>query len=150
VYALGHVARLLGRKIVADITEVTVLRYQEDRLREKAAPKSINEEVRFLLKMLGDPGEVIRAHLKKTKQLKLTVHKNIGKAFDSDETEGLATKAKSSRSPHMYRWRYDRLVNQKQLRVMQKKERAGVFLWNQSVDRTRRFQTLLRIGLASY
>src|SRR6202789_401852 len=101
-YALGHVARLLGTKTVGDITDSAVLRYQEDRLREKAAPKSINEEVRFLLKMLGDPGEVIRAHLKKTKQLKLTVHKNIGKAFDSDETEGLATKAKSSRSPHMY------------------------------------------------
>jgi integrase len=101
-YALGHVGRLLGTKIVADITETAVLRYQEDRLREKAAPKSINEEVRFLLKMLGDPGEVIRAHLKETMQLKLTVHKNIGKAFDSEETEGLATKAKSSRSPHMY------------------------------------------------
>ena len=101
-YALGHVSRLLGTKIVADITEVSVLRYQEDRLREKAAPKSINEEVRFLLKMLGDPGEVIRAHLKKTKQLKLAVHKSIGKAFDSEETESLATKAKSSRSPHMY------------------------------------------------
>jgi len=95
-YALGHVSRLLGTKIVADITEISVLRYQEDRLREKAAPKSINEEVRFLLKMLGDPGEVIRAHLKKTKQLKLTVHKQIGKAFDTEETESLATKAKSS------------------------------------------------------
>jgi len=101
-YALGHVSRLLGTKIVADITDISVLRYQEDRLREKASPKSINEEVRFLLKMLGDPGEVIRAHLKKTKQLKLTVHKSIGKAFDSEETESLATKAKSSRSPHMY------------------------------------------------
>jgi integrase len=101
-YALGHVKRLLGTKIVADITEISVLRYQEDRLREKAAPKSINEEVRFLLKMLGDPGEVIRAHLKKTKQLKLTVHKQIGKAFDSEETQNLATNAKSSRSPHMY------------------------------------------------
>jgi integrase len=101
-YALGHVSRLLGTKIVADITEISVLRYQEDRLREKAAPKSINEEVRLLLKMLGDPGEVIRAHLKKTKQLKLTVHKRIGKAYDTEETESLATKAKSSRSPHMY------------------------------------------------
>jgi len=57
-YALGHVSRLLGTKIVGEITEISVLRYQEDRLREKAAPKSINEEVRFLLKMLGDPGEV--------------------------------------------------------------------------------------------
>jgi hypothetical protein len=99
---LGHVSRILGAKIIPDITEISVLRYQEDRLREKAAPKSINEEVRFLLKMLGDPGEVIRAHLKKTRQLKLSVHKRIGKAFDTEETESLATKAKSSRSPHMF------------------------------------------------
>ncbi len=52
--------------------------------------------------MLGDPGEVIRAHLKKTKQLKLTVQKRIGKAYDTEETESLATKAKNSRSPQTY------------------------------------------------
>jgi integrase len=46
---------------------------------------------------------VIRAHLKKAKQLKLTVHKSIRKAFDSEAAESLATKAKSSRSPNMYR-----------------------------------------------
>jgi integrase len=40
--------------------------------------------------------------IKKTRQLKLTVHKRIGKAFDTEETESLATKAKSSRSPHMF------------------------------------------------
>ena len=55
-YALGHVSRLLGGEMVVDIDEAAVLRYQENRLREKAAPKSINEEVRFLLKMLGDSG----------------------------------------------------------------------------------------------
>ena len=101
-YALGHVARLLGTMTVGDITESSVLRYQEERLREKAAPKSINEEVRFLLKMLGDPGELIRAQLKKTKQLKLTVHKQIGKAFDREESEKLTGRACKSRSPHMY------------------------------------------------
>ncbi|MGH9616971.1 MAG: hypothetical protein ACRD28_09545 [Acidobacteriaceae bacterium] len=101
-YALGHVSRLLGAKLGADINEVAVLGYQNARLGEGAAPKSINEEVRFLLKMLGDPGEVLRAHLKKEKQLKLRVHKTIGKAFDSDESESLETKAKISRSPHMY------------------------------------------------
>ncbi len=47
-YALGHVSRLLGAKLIVDIDEATVLRYQESRLRERAAPKSINEEVRFL------------------------------------------------------------------------------------------------------
>src|SRR5580698_4290667 len=101
-YALGHVSRILGSELVVDIDEATVLRYQEDRLREKAAPKSINEEVRFLLKMLGDLGEVIRARLRKKKQLKLAVRKTIGKAFDTEETQSLTEKAKLSRSPHMY------------------------------------------------
>jgi hypothetical protein len=85
-YALGHVSRLLGAEMIVDIDEAPVLRYQEDRLedrlREKAASKSINEEVRFLLKMLGDSGEVIRGRLRKKKQLKLAVRKNMGKAFD--------------------------------------------------------------------
>jgi hypothetical protein len=101
-YALGHVSRLLGAEMVVDIDEAAVLRYQEDRLREKAAPKSINEEVRFLLKMLEDSGEVIQARLRKKKQLKLAVRKKIGKAFDREETESLAAKARTSRSPHMY------------------------------------------------
>jgi hypothetical protein len=41
-YALGHVARLLETKVVGDITDSSVLHYQEDRLREKAAPKPCN------------------------------------------------------------------------------------------------------------
>jgi hypothetical protein len=101
-YALGHVSRLLGAKMAVDIDEATVLRYQENRLREKAAPKSINEDVRFLLKMLGESGEVIRARLRKKKQLKLAVRKKIGEAFDTEETESLSAKARTSRSPHMY------------------------------------------------
>lgn len=102
-YALGHVGRLLGSKMTVDLNEAAVLRYQEDRLREKAAPKSINEEVRFLLKMLGSPGgDLIRASLKEKKQLKLAVAKQIGKAFDNEESHALEEKAKKSSSPHMY------------------------------------------------
>jgi hypothetical protein len=63
-----------------DIGEAEVLDYQEDRLREKAAPKSINEEVRFLLKMLGDSGELIRARLREKKQLKLAVPPQRGES----------------------------------------------------------------------
>jgi hypothetical protein len=48
----------LGGETLIDIDDRMVLSYQESRLRENAAPKSINEEVRFLLKMLGDPGDV--------------------------------------------------------------------------------------------
>jgi hypothetical protein len=101
-YALGHVSRLLGGEMIIDIDDRVVLSYQESRLRENAAPKSIKEEVRFLLKMLGDPGEVIRGRLKKKKQLKLAVGKRIGKAFDSDESDRLSERAKKSRSAHMY------------------------------------------------
>src|ERR1017187_5273235 len=46
-YALGHVSRLLGTRLAVDIDANSVLTYQEDRLREGAAAKSINEEVRF-------------------------------------------------------------------------------------------------------
>jgi hypothetical protein len=101
-HALGHVSRLLGTKLVVDVDEATVLGYQESRLREKAAPKTINEEVRFLLKMLCDPGELIRARLRKKKQLKLAVGRHIGKAFDSEETERLIERARLSKSSHMY------------------------------------------------
>jgi integrase len=85
-----------------DVDASAVLKYQEDRLREDAAPKSINEEVRFLLKMLGDPGEIVRAQLRKEKQLKLKVRIQIGKAFDASETNKLSTEVAKSRSPHIY------------------------------------------------
>jgi hypothetical protein len=39
-YALGHVSRLLGPEMIVDIDEAAALRYQEQRLREKAAPKT--------------------------------------------------------------------------------------------------------------
>jgi integrase len=85
-----------------DVDASAVLTYQEDRLREGAAPKSINEEVRFLLKMLGDPGEIVRAQLRKEKQLKLKVRIQIGKAFDAPETNKLSAEVAKSRSPHIY------------------------------------------------
>ena len=100
-YALGHVSRLLGAKLIVDIDESSVIHYQESRLREGAAPKSVNEEVRFLLKMLGDPGEIVRAQLRKKKQLKLPVQNAIGKAFNDTETESLRTQAMKSKSPHI-------------------------------------------------
>jgi hypothetical protein len=36
-----------------DFSEVVVTKYQNDRLEEGAAPKTINEEVGFLLRILG-------------------------------------------------------------------------------------------------
>jgi integrase len=52
--------------------------------------------------MLGDPGEIVRAQLRKKKQLKLPVQNAIGKAFNDKETESLGAQAGKSKSPHIY------------------------------------------------
>src|SRR5262249_5934380 len=70
-YALGHVTRHLGKLMQVDISDETVRRYQTTRLREGAAPKSINEEVGFLLRLLKERGDAIRAKMRREKTLKL-------------------------------------------------------------------------------
>lgn len=60
-YALGHVKRIVANKLTVDIDAAAVLNYWEDRLREGASAESVNEEVRFRLNMLGDPGEIVPA-----------------------------------------------------------------------------------------
>jgi integrase len=100
-YAVNHLTRLLGATmIVAD--ENTVLEYQEQRLREKAAPKTINEEVGFLLRLLGERGELIRARLRKQKTLKLKGSKPVAKAYSPEEKQQLIDAARDARSPTIY------------------------------------------------
>ena len=72
-YAVDHLKRLLGSKMLVDFSEAVVVKYQNDRLAEKAAPKTINEEVGFLLRILGEPGDILRIRLRKKKMLKLKV-----------------------------------------------------------------------------
>jgi hypothetical protein len=65
--------------MIVDADESLVREYQDQRLKETAAPKTINEEVGFLLRLLGERGEVIRAQLRKQKTLKLKGSKPIAK-----------------------------------------------------------------------
>lgn len=95
-HALGHVARLLGGKLVLETTPGTVKKYQTDRLNEKAAPKTINEEVAFLLRLCGDQGELIRARLRREKCLKLKTAPSPGKAFSVEEQERMLAVALDS------------------------------------------------------
>ncbi len=100
-YALGHVKRMLGDKMLVDINEETVKEYQEARLREQTAPKSINEEIGFLLRIMDVPGDVLRVRLRKKKLLKLKDWHPVGKAFGPEEKARLIENAKA-RSPHIY------------------------------------------------
>jgi integrase len=101
-YALGNVTRHLGDRMSVDVAERTVKEYQSRRLAEKAAPKTVNEEVGFLLRLLGDRGDAIRLRLRRQKALKLRVHNRVGKAFTPEEKARLLDRAKLSRSPAIY------------------------------------------------
>ncbi len=101
-YAIDHLKRLLGSKMLVDFNEAVVIKYQNDRLDEGAAPKTINEEVGFLLRILGEPGDIIRARLRKKKMLKLKVRKVIGKAYSEEEKKRMLEEAAKARSPHIY------------------------------------------------
>jgi hypothetical protein len=76
-YALGHVKRLLGKRMSVDMSDVAITGYQTSRLKEKASPKSINEEVGFLLRILDEHGDAIRAKLRRKGSLKLKVARTI-------------------------------------------------------------------------
>ncbi len=101
-YALGHVTRILGKRMVVDVDEGTVREYQTARLKAKASPKSINEEVGFLLRLLGGQGDEIRGRLRRQKALKLRVTKQVGKAYTPKEKEAMLQAAKVAKSPAIY------------------------------------------------
>jgi integrase len=101
-YAIRYVTRHVGELMTVDISDKTVKDYQTARLKEKAAPKTINEEVGFLLRILGGRGDVIRATLRREKALKLKVRKSVGKAYTTEQKAGLFAAAKKSRSRAIY------------------------------------------------
>jgi len=101
-YAIDHLKRILGSKMLVDFNEAAVIHYQNSRLGEKASPKSVNEEVGFLLRILGDPGDLIRIRLRKRKMLKLKVRQTVGRAFAPDEKTRMLEEARKARSPHIF------------------------------------------------
>jgi integrase len=101
-YAIGHIRRLVGDKMLVDMNEPSVIKYQNDRLIENAAPKTVNEEIGFLLRIMGDLGDMLRARLKKKKKLKLKVRNDIGKAYTAEEKGRMLAEAAKARSPHIY------------------------------------------------
>ena len=109
-YCIRHLVEHLGAKLAVDISPDVVENYQARRLKEKASPKSINEEVGFLLRILGERGDAIRSTMRRDKTLKLRIRQTLGKAYTGDQKKrllaaaardpGNAAEAKS-RSPYI-------------------------------------------------
>ena len=144
IYAFRHVKKLLGSKLIVEITPTVVKRYQVNRLAQKAAPKTINDEVMLLLRLCGDQGALIRLKLNREKSLKLKLPPSPGKAYTADEKARMLEEAAKLRSRNMYpalvvdlncglrdkelrelRWQQIDLVHKKQLTVGKSKTDAG-------------------------
>lgn len=143
-YALGHVASLLGDRLVVEITPKVVKRYQIDRLREAAGPKTISDEVLLLLRLCGDQGDLIRATLRRNKALKLRLPPSRGRPYSAEEKAQMLEEAQKLRTPQMraalaldlntglrdkelreIRWEQIDLIHNKALTVGQSKSEAG-------------------------
>jgi len=101
-YAIGHITRLVGQFMTVDFSSKTVTEYQTARLKESAASKSINDEVGFLLRILGEQGDFIRAKLRRERTLKLKAGRQVSKAYTPEEKAAMLAGAKSLRSPAMF------------------------------------------------
>jgi integrase len=99
---LRNVTERLATEMSIDISEKTVQTYQTQRLKDGKAPKTINEEVCLLLRILGEYGELIRARLRKAKAIKLPVRERVGKPYNADEKAKLLAEARKRRSPAIY------------------------------------------------
>jgi integrase len=99
--AIGHITRFFGNHMQVDVSDDTVKQYQSLRLKEGAAPKSINEEVGFLLRLLNERGDAIRYKMRRGKTLRLKLPTSIAKAYDPTEKAALLRSANvgASQSP---------------------------------------------------
>lgn len=95
-YALGHIKAHLGKSMLIEVTDKTVRAYQVARLKENASPKSVNEEVGFLLRLLADQGDAIRSKLRRERALKLKVPPTPGRAYSIEEQTRMLDVARAS------------------------------------------------------
>jgi integrase len=99
--ALGHLKRLLGDRMIAQIDTRSYVNYQTARLNEGAAGRTVNLETGILLRMIGSRGDQLRLELKRKKQLTVKQNNNAGKAYNVGEQDRLLEVAKESDSPHV-------------------------------------------------
>jgi integrase len=95
---LAHLLPELGRKLVCDIEAKDVARYQQKRLDEGAAPKTINLEVASLRAILKRCGQWARLQTDEDKIDMLETQDDIGRAITQEEEAALMEACGRSRS----------------------------------------------------
>ena len=76
-----HLEGHFGDMMLIEISNKVIAEYQAVRLKEKASGCSINSEVMFALRVMGEIGDAVRAKLRREKRLRLPVDNKTGKAL---------------------------------------------------------------------
>lgn len=92
-----HLDRLLGSKLMPDLTEARLIGYMRRRLEEKASNRTINMELECMARAVGHPWHVLWPKLKRLEEAKDT-----GKAMTHEEQAAILKAAKSARSRYIY------------------------------------------------
>jgi integrase len=101
-YCIKHLTKNFGGQMLIEVTDQAVVSYQQKRLREGAAGKTINEEVGELLRIMGECGDAVRVRLKRVKKIKLAEREDVGRALTAVEEGRVLEQAKASTSKHIY------------------------------------------------
>ena len=75
--------------------------YQTARLRQKAGPQTVNDEVMLLLRLCGDQGDLIRATPRRNTALKLPLPPSPGRPYSAEAKARMLEEAPNLRTPQM-------------------------------------------------
>ncbi|MGC2246109.1 MAG: site-specific integrase [Terriglobales bacterium] len=92
---LAHLRPKLGRKLICDIEAREIARYQQERLEEKASPKTVNLEIGTLRAILKRSGHWARLQ---PEVKMLPTRDDIGRAITTEEEASLLKACAQSRS----------------------------------------------------
>lgn len=92
---LAHVSRLLGTRLLPDVTEGAIHAYMRTRLDEGVSGRTINMEVGELSRAIGHPWSTLWPKVRKMEE-----RKDVGKALSTAEERRLLDAATSQTSPN--------------------------------------------------
>lgn len=82
--------------------EVAIVRGHAIRLKERAGPKTINDEVMLQLRLCGEQGVLVRATLRRDKALKLPLPPSPGRPYSAEEKARMLEEAQKLSTPQMH------------------------------------------------
>jgi hypothetical protein len=99
--AIKHPVEHLGARMLVEITDREVEAYQTARLMEKAAGKTINDEVGVLFRVMGDSGDMIRLEAPQGQKAQAAATDDVGRALTLVEEARILTRQRLRPTKHV-------------------------------------------------